>query len=275
MGIVKKYYGIIGLCVIVLMQLIALMKIPFANYWITPIGWFGYIIFIDWLVYRRKRRSLMMSRRREFILTFPLSIGLWCVFELHNLLFRNWEYILPDSLIIILIGQGLSFATVLPAMLETYEFLESRDLFKITVKPQLYRKGVLIGEIVFGGALIATATFAPSIYTGPLIWPGYMFVFAPLNYLVGVPAVLKEREKGDASGIVNLMAAGYICGFVWEFLNYWAGAKWIYHMPLLEDVKIFEMPILGFLGFGPFAVALIEMYRFVAHFLKRSGKVRF
>ena len=34
---------------------------------------------------------------------------------------------------------------------------------------------------------------------------------------------------------------------VWEFWNYWAGAKWIYTVPILPDVKLFEMPLPGYL----------------------------
>ena len=36
--------------------------------------------------------------------------------------------------------------------------------------------------------------------------------------------------------------------------------KWIYNVPILPDVKIFEMPILGFGGFPPFAVECFAMY---------------
>jgi len=59
------------------------------------------------------------------------------------------------------------------------------------------------------------------------------------------------------------------CGLVWEGLNFWAGAKWVYHVPYWEHVKIFEMPLLGFLGFGPFAIAFVEMYRFVRYGCRR------
>ncbi len=54
-----------------------------------------------------------------------------------------------------------------------------------------------------------------------------------------------------------LMAGGLTCGFFWEFWNYWAAAKWTYTLPFLgpfEQYKAFEMPLLGFLGFLPFAL---------------------
>jgi hypothetical protein len=55
--------------------------------------------------------------------------------------------------------------------------------------------------------------------------------------------------------------AGLICGILWEFWNFWAPTKWIYTVPFFEEGKIFEMPVLGFLGFPPFAVSAYVMYR--------------
>ena len=40
---------------------------------------------------------------------------------------------------------------------------------------------------------------------------------------------------------------------LWEFWNYWAGAKWHYSVPIMENLKIFEMPVPGHLGFPAFA----------------------
>ena len=41
---------------------------------------------------------------------------------------------------------------------------------------------------------------------------------------------------------------------VWELLNFWARCKWIYTVPFFDRLKLFEMPLLGFLGFPPLAV---------------------
>lgn len=259
----KRLYGPLGLFIIIVMELIALLDIPYANIWITPIGWYGYIFFFDWLIYKKKRKSPLMTNTKKFLLMFPASIVLWCIFEAHNLFCLNWEYIgLPENKFLSIFGFALSFATILPAIYETFKFLKSRNFFNIKIRPHGYTKSRLIAEIILGLLLIGLAVFFPSKYTGPLVWPGYFFLFPPLNYLVGAPSVLKERESGGISDTLNLLLAGYICGIVWEFLNYWAGAKWIYHVPYFPDIKIFEMPVIGFLGFGPFAVAFFEMYRF-------------
>jgi len=270
----RDSYGPIDLIIIVTMGLIALLGIPHANIWVTPFGWYGYILFFDWLIFKKKGQSPLMTDTKEFLMMFPVSILLWCIFELHNLLFHNWVYIgLPRNKFITVFAFAISFVTILPALYETFEFLKSRDFFDVKIQPHSYGKPRLILEIALGIILIAIATFFPSIYTGPLIWPGYLFVFMPLNYLVGAPSVLKERlAEGRLSDFFNLLAAGYICGVVWEFLNYWAGAKWVYYVPYFPEIKIFEMPILGFLGFGPFAIVFIEMYRFIKFLFPRILK---
>ena len=51
-----------------------------------------------------------------------------------------------------------------------------------------------------------------------------------------------------------------ICGLLWECWNFWARSKWVYEIPFFDWAPIFEMPVAGFLGFPPFAVASHEMY---------------
>jgi hypothetical protein len=63
--------------------------------------------------------------------------------------------------------------------------------------------------------------------------------------------------------VLALLAAGAVCGVLWEFWNYWAATRWTYTVPYLGDVKVFEMPVLGYLGFPPFALECWAMYHWV------------
>jgi len=54
-----------------------------------------------------------------------------------------------------------------------------------------------------------------------------------------------------------------LCGVLWEFWNYWSRAKWHYTVPIMENLKIFEMPVPGYLGFPAFAFECFTMYVFV------------
>ena len=68
--------------------------------------------------------------------------------------------------------------------------------------------------------------------------------------------------RGTYERVINLLIAGFICGGLWEFWNFWARAKWIYTVPIFGDIKIFEMPVLGYFGFPPFALECFTMYVF-------------
>jgi hypothetical protein len=68
-----------------------------------------------------------------------------------------------------------------------------------------------------------------------------------------------------------MLLAGAFCGFLWELWNFRAGAKWIYTVPHLGFLKVFEMPLLGFLGFPPFA---LECYAMTAGFFLLISKIR-
>ena len=74
---------------------------------------------------------------------------------------------------------------------------------------------------------------------------------------------------------LSLLLAGIIMGFFWEFWNYWAVPKWTYDVPFVGFFKIFEMPILGYLGYFPFAFELYAMYFFIQSlFIKKERLLR-
>src|SRR5213594_2288106 len=60
------------------------------------------------------------------------------------------------------------------------------------------------------------------------------------------------------------MAAGLFAGILWESFNAASRAKWIYTVPFLEHVKVFEMPPIGFLGFPFFALEVWSLYHVLA-----------
>ena len=108
--------------------------------------------------------------------------------------------------------------------------------------------------------MVLVPVFVHSTYLAAPLWLGFILLLDPLNARAGEESILGDRRDGQSGRLVNLVAAGLICGLLWELWNYWGGAKWIYNVPILPDVKIFEMPILGFGGFPPFAVECFAMY---------------
>lgn len=68
--------------------------------------------------------------------------------------------------------------------------------------------------------------------------------------------------------------AALVCGFFWEFWNYGALPKWYYTIPYFGFGKIFEMPILGYLGYLPFGLMIYSFSNFSFGLLnKRSLKI--
>jgi hypothetical protein len=63
-----------------------------------------------------------------------------------------------------------------------------------------------------------------------------------------------------------------VTGFFWEFWNFWSYPKWIYRLPYLELLHVFEMPLFGYLGYLPFALELFALYHLLAGLLSRGRK---
>ncbi len=85
----------------------------------------------------------------------------------------------------------------------------------------------------------------------------------PINARLGGASLLDDWRHGVNDRLVNLMISGFLCGGLWEFWNYWSRAKWHYTVPIMENVKIFEMPLPGYFGFPAFALECFTMYVFV------------
>jgi hypothetical protein len=106
----------------------------------------------------------------------------------------------------------------------------------------------------------AHAARYPSPYLAAPLFLGFAFLLDPINARTGAESILGDLLEGRHGRLTNLGLAGPICGLLWEFWNYWAGAKWIYTVPILPELRRFEMPLLGYAGFAAFAVECFAMY---------------
>jgi hypothetical protein len=57
--------------------------------------------------------------------------------------------------------------------------------------------------------------------------------------------------------VITPAIAAVICGFFWELWNIGSLAKWEYAIPYVHCCKLFEMPLLGYLGYLPFGLESI------------------
>jgi hypothetical protein len=265
-------YGIFGILLLLVSEIAVFQKIdPFYS-WFYCFAWWSYIFAIDAVIYCLKGNSLIANRTREFLLMIPWSILIWLIFEAANLSLENWYYInLPHSTVERWLGYAIAYGTVLPGMFETTELLESLGLFKKSkIKKIVLSRGGHSILILLGALCLASSVLIPE-YFFPLVWVGFIFLLDPLNYRFGGKSLLRDLQEGNPKRIFCLLVAGLICGFLWEFWNFWALSKWVYTVPFFERAKGFEMPFLGFLGFPPFAVQAYVMYNFISLFRFKRG----
>ena len=78
-------------------------------------------------------------------------------------------------------------------------------------------------------------------YTAPFMWVSLFFIFDTANYWLGYPSLIAFTREGDWKPVVSLWVASLICGFFWEFWNFYSDPKWLYKIPLVEFWYIFEM----------------------------------
>jgi hypothetical protein len=260
-------YGWFGLLVIVISQAGVFARIEPFYHWHTPIAWTAYILLVDAIVWKRRSNSWIRNNRSELFFVACSSVPLWVVFEMYNKFsIFSWYYVgLPELRLVRGLGYAWSFATIIPAIFETGDLVSSiRDRRASRARgesPTPQRLGGLAWTMVaLGAAMVLIPVFVHTPYLAASVWLGFILLLDPLNARAGAESIVGDWRAGRSARLVNLLLAGLVCGIVWEFWNFWVGTKWIYNVPILSELKIFEMPILGFGGFPPFAVECFAMY---------------
>lgn len=268
-----KLHGVAGLLIILVAETLLFSGNQIVGEWFTPIVWTGYILFVDALVYKVKGHSLLVTARAEFVIIAVVSIAGWWVFELYNAprFWRSdlelwWHYHnLEPNLFLRRLGYDWAFATISPALFETAELFHATLFSKVRFARAIKlsnRSLYLIIAVGFVGAALPLVLISPWLV--PLIWLGLILVLDPMNALRGWPSITGDLRRGNYRRLLALLASGAVCGVLWEFWNYWALTKWTYTVPYLGNLKVFEMPVLGYLGFPPFAVESWAMYLFIS-----------
>lgn len=266
----------VGVLVLVGAESLLFLGVKVVGLFFTPLVWTGYILLVDGLVFKLRGESLIFTRRKDFLILLPLSLGWWLVFELYNLHLRNWVYVgLPENVWARYAGYVWSFVTIMPAIFETTELIGALGLFG-QLSQRRYRLSdrtlKLWGTVGF--AFLIFPLLVPrrvAQYLFGFIWLGFILAIDPVNYKWGRPSLLRDFQQGEWSRLLNLLSAGLFCGFLWEFWNYWAQAHWIYTFPILQSYKIFQMPIPGYLGFPPFALECYVLVQFSYGVLAKLG----
>lgn len=269
--ILSRLIGVIGLITFIVSEILLFKKVEPVYTWFYSFAWWSYIFMVDSIVYQREGKSLIITRFREFLCMIPWSVAFWLFFEMANLNLNNWHYVeLPLNRIARWIGYFIAYATIMPALFETKELLESFKFFKkALIKKIRVTRAWYIHFVVVGFLFLFLPLLFPK-YFFPLIWGAFIFLLEPALHRFNGGSLLKQWEEGTLRDFFLLLFAGFICGGLWEFWNFWAQARWVYTVPWVGNLKIFEMPVLGFLGFPPFTVEIFVMWNAVLLLKKKK-----
>jgi len=256
-------YGWVGLMGLAMAELLMFRGFEPVAVYFTPIAWTCYILLVDAAVLAVRGSSRLHDEPAHFACVAVLSIPLWLIFEGYNLRLQNWTYVgVPEPWPLALLGYGWSFATITPGIFETADLIEAFGWFR-RARPVAFSRRAQSVMIAVGAISLLIPLTAPqhiSRYLFAFVWIGFVFLLDPVNYQLGLPSLVGDFAEGRRSRFYPLMISGFVCGWLWEFWNYWAAAKWHYIFPILQGCKVFEMPLPGYLGFLPFALECFVMY---------------
>lgn len=234
--------------------------------------WLGYSLAVDGLVYLRRGSSLLRRNPRAYAGLFLVSAPVWWLFELINLRTQNWAYpgielVEPFWRVVL---KTLSFSTVLPAVFGTAELVSTWGRLKRlgpgpVVPPT---RPVLLAFLLLGATMMALLLLWPRLFF-PFLWLSLYFMLAAVNGLLGFRTLGAHTVYGDWRPPLALMLGALVCGFFWEFWNFWAYPRWVYHVPPFEFLHIFEMPLLGYGGYLPFGLELFALYHLLVGVLQK------
>jgi len=226
-------------------------------------AWYPYIAFLDGLLFRLRGQSWLLTQPRKFLQMFFWSVTVWLIFEALNLALKNWGYVAVTPIGWVRWGgYALAFATVLPGMLLTAQVIDALGAWK-NLKARPFNPGAWQPVSLMVGAACLILPLVFPRYAFPLVWGAFFFLLDPFCDLWGGPSLIARFAAGERREHLCLLAAGLVCGLWWEAWNYFAITRWVYIFPVLNFWKIFEMPLLGFLGFPPFALEGAVMVNFL------------
>jgi hypothetical protein len=264
----------VGLAVIIAAEIAIWLGCRPVATWFTPIQWTGYILLADGLVHRLTGSSWLTRQRREFPFLALSSVLLWLGFEAYNLHLRNWAYLgVPAEPWLRDLAYFWSFATIVPGVFETGDLIAAlARRRRVTVftqsppsHPALLSLWVAVGAVCVSLPLLLPSAVAAYLFG--LVWVGFVPLLDPLNARRGLASLSRAWRDGNHLPAWALLGSGMVCGLLWETWNYQAflagGGHWIYTIPeALRPLGLHfgRMPVLGLLGFPPFALELYALY---------------
>ena len=234
-------------------------------------SWTAYLIVLDGLLHALGGRSWWLHRRRELGALLWWSVPFWFVFEVYNLVLLNWYYVAaPRDERLQALFAGVAFATVLPACFFHADVVSRTRVGRWQCRPRRAPRGLVAALWVVGVVFLVVPVLLPR-QTFWMIWGALLVVPDLINRRLGAQSLLRDLEEGRLDRVASLLIGGLCAGGAWESLNFFARTKWLYTVPGFEHVKLFEMPVLGFVGFPLLALEAFASYTLLCVVL-RGGR---
>lgn len=231
--------------------------------------WLSYIVVVNALCQRSSGTCPMLGRPGYFLLLFPASAFFWWYFEYLNRFVQNWWYTgFYFGPLRYTLYASMSFSTVLPAVLSTREWIRGMDTFRSRfhgLRPIPWSFPRIAGTALLAAAgfsLACIGLYPKTLF--PLVWISPLLVLTGLKQLTGQRHMFTEMAAGDWRPAVSAALAALVCGFFWEMWNIHSLAKWVYSIPYVQRFHIFEMPLLGYMGYLPFGLECIAVCDVIA-----------
>lgn len=237
-----------------------------------PLFW-GFALMLDgWVYVRNGGKSIISETPQEIIGIGIASIGGWMLFEYLNL-FVNEDWFYPKG-DIISSEQFLLYAIVISSGLLPLAFEWYSLFYTFPALRQRFSKGIKIvvpewlktiaGIIALVG-LLGAGLFPNQLFFS--LWLAPPLLLAVALDKIGVWTPLRSIGKGNWTPTLLFALTYLVEGLFLEGQNYFsaihdgreiifteAPAYWQYNLPYVNAFHLFEMPLLGYLGYLPFGV---------------------
>jgi hypothetical protein len=256
-------------CIVLLWGHFSQPKIVLNWIWI-PVFW-GYTLLMDgWLYVRTGGKSMIKNNIKEVFAIGVSAMGGWMLFEyLNYFVEENWIYpcgdMIPDDefLLYAIVGSSglIPVIFVIYRLLNTFPNIKNKYANgpKVSLKPWFSNLFLLI---------LLAGMFAISFYPNQLfglLWVAPVAILAIVLSKVGLWTPFTGLKDGNWGPLVKYTLCYLIYGVSLECINYFSfqhladgeitgftPALWTYTIPYVSFWHVFEMPLVGYLGYLPF-----------------------
>ena len=237
-----------------------------------PIFW-GFTLILDGIVYKRTGgKSLIAIAPKELVGIGMASIAGWMIFEYLNLFVNeDWYYpagnIIPamEFLVYAILGSSglMTMCFEWFCLLQTYPRLSQRYSNGLKINLPKWLKIIFL-ILAFGG-MFSSGLFPNGLFFA--LWVCPLLILAITMSLLGIWTPFTPIAQGNWSPVLVFALTYVLQGIFMEGWNYFsaihvvdgtvishAPAYWAYSLPYINVLHVFEMPLLGFLGYLPFSL---------------------